>query len=188
MGKNVYSNPRHRLVPSELPEIDVTRSLNPQVPFPVQIDEFGWGRPCAPSRAGRKMEDLIDGQKKYQLIQHVSHVKRVVMEKVRQYVDGYLPTLIRKVKYAADLVRMLRWFYRAVATMRYYQGLANKSVALANHYIGQSKMLIAFGESTITQGALKTIWETELEECWATAKAELTRQANENNQSNNCIA
>lgn len=180
--KTVYKTaPRKRLANLPVPEIDVTDNNNPNLPRLGQVPEMSWNN-AVPTCATLKGQSFQDGRRLYDLIQHVGHAKRIVEEKVRQYVHGYLPTCLRKFLYAVDLVRMLIWFARAAADKRHKEAVIARDVARANHYIDKGLVTIAHGETTLSPPAQRPQWENDLAEVWEKAKPDMMRQKVENSR------
>lgn len=184
----VYKQPPvHRLVDHKVPSINISNSLNPTLPFLRQLPELGWHNPCTPTRAGRKLNEFVDGQGKFNLLQDAAHLKRWVIEHVKTYIEGKLPVWIRAPKFALDVIKLIRYIQRIVATVLFYKSILNKETELANHYIGESIALIDFAESTLSPPSLRTEAEREVLLIWNQARQELGRQVNENNQARSCV-
>jgi hypothetical protein len=176
-------NPKHRLIDHPLPDLAVLDSKNPLVPFMRQNPEMGWDHQCVPTRAGRKVNEFIDGQGKFNLVQDIAHAKRWIEEQVRDKITCYLPTWLRKPKLAVEVIKILRYIRRLVATYRFWKAVVDKEVAQANHHIEQCNMIIDHAESTLSAAADRAEWENDVKQIWIRARQDNLRQIEENDVS-----
>jgi hypothetical protein len=184
MGKKVFkSAPKHHLVDNPLPNLSILDAKMPHLPWMLQNPEMGWNASCVPTRAGRKVNEFVDGQGKFHLVQNIAHAKRWITEKVRGYIDGYLPTWLRRPKYALDVIKLLRYIRRLVATYNFWQAVVNKEIDLANNYIAQCQAVINYGKTTLSPASLRSEFENEIAEIWDNAINDLNKQVEENNRS-----
>ncbi len=184
MGKKIFkTQPMHRLVDNPIPNLSIADSKMPRLPRPIQNPEMGWNSQCTPTRAGRKINEYIDGQFKFNLLQNIAHAKRWIKEKIRGYIDGFLPTWLRKIKYKIDAVKLGIYIRRLVATYNFWRSVVNKEVDLANNHIGQCKAIINYGKQTLSPSGLRAEFENEIAEIWNNALSDLDKQTEENNQS-----
>lgn len=177
---------KQRLQDVQIPLADVERVLNQHLPQLPQVPEFGWGG-CRPTDAGRRLKSALDGQHKFNLLQNIAHAKRRIVENVRQYIDGELIVWIRKFKYALNVIKVLQYIQRLVATANFYRSLIRQEIEVANHYCREGIALIEFAESNLTPANLRTQAERELADVWTQIKADCNLQINENNASKECL-
>jgi hypothetical protein len=183
-NKKIYKqNPKHRLIDHQLPQLGVLDSKNPVVPFMRQNPEFGWNNPCVPSRAGRKVNEWIDGQGKFNLLQDLAHAKRWIIEQIGDKITCYLPTWARKPKLAVEVIKLARYIRRLVMTYTFWRRVVDLEIAMANHYINQANAVIDYAENTLSPAGLRAEWENEVLEVWNQARSDNLRQITENEQS-----
>lgn len=176
---------KQRLQDTRIPSIDVSDPLHPALQKVPQIPGFGYAN-CTPQDMGRKLQQSMDGVNKHSLMQNVAHAKRWVREKVTAYVDGYLPTWLRRPKYVADVARLIQYFRGAVATARFLESLRAQEIAGANHYIDEANAMITLAESTLTPEGQMTAAERELATVLRQAKTDLGKQGAENQSELRC--
>jgi len=155
------------------------------IPLP-QIPGFGWAG-CTPRHSGRKLQEAVNGQTKWDLMQEVAHLKRWIIEHVTSYVDGELPYWPRAAKYAMDVIKVLMYIERVVATANFYLSLLAQEYAWAARNIAEANALLAFGQSLLTPQGLRTAAEIELAAVWLQASKDLARQASQNAADKSCL-
>src|SRR5689334_16864400 len=102
MSKTFPPDPVHRLQNTIVPDALTSGISNPLVRRLSQIPGFG-NETCTPQAAAIKLRESFDSIPAPALIEHCAHAKRWVREHITAYIDGKLPTAIRKFKYAADV-------------------------------------------------------------------------------------
>jgi len=155
------------------------------IPLP-QIPGFGWAG-CTPRHSGRKLQEGVNGQTKWDLMQEVAHAKRWIIEHVTSYTDGKLPHFPRAVKFAMDVIKILIYIEQVVATANFYLSLLQQEYAWAARNIAEANALLAFGQSLLTPQGLRTAAEIELAAVWAQASKDLARQASQNAADKACL-
>ncbi|HEY6329485.1 MAG TPA: hypothetical protein VI756_09105 [Blastocatellia bacterium] len=155
------------------------------IPLP-QIPGFGWAG-CTPRHSGRKLQEAVNGQTKWDLMQEIAHVKRWVIEHVTSYIDGELPWLPRQAKYALDAIRILIYIEQVVATANFLLSLIAQEYAFAARNIAEANALLAYGQALLTPQGLQTAAERELAAVWAQAAKDLARQASQNAGDRACL-
>ena len=185
MSRKVFKpTPKHRLIDhNPLPDLATLDSLNPQLPFLKQNPNFGWNAACTPTRAGRKVNDFVDGQRKLSLVQHIAHARMWVQQQISDMITCYLPTFIRKIKLSVKVIQLGRKLRQLVATYNFWRTVIEKEIAFANHYINQSNAVIGYAKSNLSPAALRAEWENEVAEILDQAIADNLRQITENDQS-----
>jgi hypothetical protein len=151
-----------------------------------QIPEFGWHN-CIPKDAGRRLKEHADGTNKYHLLECVAQAKRWIHEHIITYIDGKLPVFIRKFKFAYDVIKVMQYAARIVATAAFLQSLIRKEVALANAYLTDAQALLDFAEATLSPAGLRTQAELEMIRIWNIARNDIQMQINQNNESIQCL-
>jgi hypothetical protein len=122
-----------------------------------------------------------------QLLEHIAHAKRFIKEHVQAYIDGKLPTVIRKFKYAADVLRIVRYMVRLVATLNFLEQLVAHEIALANQWANENLLHIDYAINQLTPAGLRTAAEQELAATLERAKQKIQQQINENNATLACL-
>lgn len=186
MPEQYHKPAKLRLQLNEVPLIDVAEAANKVLAQLPQVPEFGWHN-CAPRDAGRRLKEHLNGVPKYTLLQNIAHAKRRIHENIIQYIDGKLPVWIRKFKYAADVLKVIRYAARIVGTARFLQSLLVLEVELANHYCNEGIALIDFADANLTPSGLRTQAEQELAEVWLRIRLDLQSQIQQNNSSLECL-
>lgn len=186
MGKVLKENPVRRLQNNIVPDLSGAQITNPIVRRLMQIPGFGNGT-CTPQMAGIKLRESFASIPAPTMIQNIAHAKRWVHEHIITYVDGFLPTIIRKFKYLADLKKLIQLVARIVATLRFLQALVQREVALANAWARECVALIDFAERTLTPAGLQTEAESEMVTIFNRAKASINQQVSENNENVACL-
>lgn len=180
------TDPVRRLLDTVIPRTSAAVMNNPVLQALPQLAEFGW-RGCTPQHRNLKMRQSFGHIGNMQLLEHIAHAKRFIKEHVQAYIDGKLPTLIRKFKYAANVLKMLRYIIRLVATLNYLQQLVAHEIALANAWANENLLHIDYALNQITPAGLRTAAETELVATLNRAKQKIVQQINENNATVACL-
>src|SRR5258708_36075046 len=108
-NKKVFKDqPTQRLINWGLPDLGVLDSKTPQVPFVRQLPGFGWSQ-CTPTDAGRKMNEWVDGHRKFNLIQQIAHAKRWVEQQVTDMITCYLPVWLRHPLLVVKVALLLKY-------------------------------------------------------------------------------
>lgn len=173
-------NPIKRLVDTRIPDINVADVLNPTLLRMPQIPGFGWGANCTPQMAAVKLRESFAHIPAPHLVQNIAHAKRWIKEKITTYVDGALIYFMRHVKFAIDVLKIIQYAVRIVATLNYVISLLNKELALAAAWASECTALVAFAKSELTTGALATESERILAQTLDTATAAISKQVAEN--------
>lgn len=179
-------SPVQRLVDTVIPRASIASVTNPILQKLPQIAEFGWAN-CTPQHRNLKLRETFASVGNAQLVEHIGHAKRFIKEHIQAYIDGKLPTIIRKLKYAADVLKIVRYIVRIVATLTYLENLIRREIALANQWANENILLIEYAINQITPPGLRTAAEAKLVETLMRAKQDIQRQINENNQMPACL-
>lgn len=187
MGAKIYpTQPVKRLLDTIIPRTSSAVMNNPVLKALPQIVEFGW-HTCTPQHRNLKMRQTFGHIGNANLLEHIAHAKRFIKEHVQAYIDGKLPTLIRKFKYAADVLKIVRYMVRLVATINYLQQLIAHEIALANRWAGENLLHIEYAINQITPAGLRTAAEQELVAMLNKSKQKIQQQINENNATLACL-
>jgi hypothetical protein len=155
------------------------------IPLP-QIPGFGWAG-CTPRHSGRKLQEAINGQTKWDLMQQIAHVKRWVIEHVTSYIDGELPYWPRAAKYAMDVIKVLVYIEQVVATANFLLSLIAQEYAFMARNIAEANALISYTQALLTPANLQTAAERELASVLASALNDLAKQASQNAADRACL-
>ncbi|MEW6209821.1 MAG: hypothetical protein AB1631_15765 [Acidobacteriota bacterium] len=186
MAKIFPQAPIQRLVNTHIPDGLNGNITNPLVSRLHQIPGFG-NEQCTPQMAGIKLRESFASVPAPALIEHCAHAKRWVKEHITSYIDGKLPTIIRKFKYAADIIKIIRYIARVVATLNFLVSLLRKELALALAWAQEMDAFIEFAESNLTPAGLRTQAEQETAAGLARARQSIARKVQESTQSLACL-
>lgn len=186
MAKIYPTAPVRRLLDTVVPRTSSAVMNNPLVTVLRQLDEFGW-RNCTPQHRNLKMRQSFGHIGNMQLLEHIAHAKRFIKEHVQAYVDGFLPTFIRKVKYALDKLKIVKYMVRLVATLNHLAKLIANEIALANLWAQENLLHIEYGINQVTPEGLRTAAEQELVGTLIRAQQKIIQQINENNATLACL-
>jgi len=180
------NNPVQRLVDTVIPRGGVANLTNPVLRRLSQIPEFGNSQ-CTPQMAGIKLRESFNSIPAPHLIEQVAHAKRWIKEHLISYIDGYLPTILRKVKYAHDVIKIIQYAARIVATLRFLESLLAQEVALANAWARECDLLVNFALQNLSPAGLRSQAEAETKEVLERARQDIAQQIEENLQHLECL-
>ncbi|MBI3654080.1 MAG: hypothetical protein HY231_23870 [Acidobacteria bacterium] len=186
MTKLYDAEPVQRLVDVVLPRTSAAVMNNPVLQALRQLDEFGW-KGCTPQHRNLKMRQSFSHLSNAALVEHIAHAKRFIMEHVRAYIDGFLPTILRKIKYAIDKVKIIRYIIRLVATLNYLSQLIAHEIALANQWARENLLNLEYAINQVSPAHLRTAAERELVSTLNRAKSKIEQQIVENTQMLTCL-
>jgi hypothetical protein len=175
-----------RFVDTVIPRASLATISNPVLQKLPQIVGFGWAN-CTPQHRNHKLRESFAGVGNAHLVEHIGHAKRFVEEHVKTYIDGKLPHAIRKLKYALDVLKIIRDMERIVATLHYIETLIRREIALALAWARENLLMINFALNQITPAGLRTAAERELAVMLQRAQTDIQRQIAENAQMVACL-
>jgi hypothetical protein len=178
--------PVQRLLDTQIPSLNVAQLHNPVLQKVLQIPEFGF-QGCTPQMAGVKLRESFAHIPAPHLVQDVAHAKRWIREKITAYIDGELIVFLRKPKYVLDVIKVIQYAARIIATLRFIEALLNKEVALANAWAAECNALVDFAKATVTPAALRTESENILLGRLDVARAAIDQQIGENGRALACL-
>jgi hypothetical protein len=178
--------PVRRLLDTVIPRTSSAVMNNPFLNALRQIPEFGWNG-CTPQHKNLKMRQSFGHIGNVQLLEQIAHAKRFIKEHIQAYIDGFLPTFIRKIKYALDKLKLIRYIIRLVATINHLQQLISQEIALANQWATENLLHIDYALSQITPAGLRTTAEEELVGTLNRAKDKISQQIAENTSTLTCL-
>ncbi|HEX8184724.1 MAG TPA: hypothetical protein VF747_08225 [Blastocatellia bacterium] len=180
-------NPVQRLVNTKIPSADVADLHNPILQRVLQLPEFGSGSGCTPQMAGVKLREAFAHIPAPHLAQDVAHAKRWIKEKITAYIDGELIVFLRKPKYVVDVIRIIQYAARLIATLNYIRSLLIKEVELANAWALECDALVSFAAATISPAGLRNQAEQVLIGELDVAAQAIGQQAEENSAHVACL-
>src|ERR1041384_65418 len=179
-------NPVQRLLDVQIPDINVAQLHNPVLAKILQLPEFGF-QGCTPQMAGVKLGESFAHIPAPHLVQDVAHAKRWIREKLTADIDGELIVFLRKPKYILEVIRIIQYATRLIATLRFIEALLKKEVALANAWGSECKALVSFAKATVTPAGLRTEAERIVIERLDVAHAAIDQQISENGSNIACL-
>jgi hypothetical protein len=180
------NNPVQRLMDTIVPRTLEEKITNPVLNKLPQIAEFGWAN-CTPQHRNWKVRETFGDIGAAQLVEQIGHAKRFIKEHIVAYIDGYLPTFIRRVKYALDVVKIIRYAVRIVATLNFLESVIRREIALANQWAAENIAHINYALSQVTPAGLRTAAEEAKVLVLERAKQSIQQQINENPQMTACL-
>lgn len=186
MPKLFPTVPTKRLVDTILPHADVADIRNPVLRRLAQIPEFGNGT-CTPQMAGVKLRESFASVPAPHLVEQIAHAKRWIREKITGYVDGELIVYLRKPKYIMDVIKVIQYAQRTVATLRFLESLLQQEVAMANAWAREANHLVNFTRENLPAEGLRTAAEKELLDTLDVAAGAIEQQIAENGQALTCL-
>lgn len=178
--------PSQRLVDTLLPDINIAKITNPVLQVLPQLPEMGWQQ-CAPQHRNLKLRQAFGGCENTVLLEHVAHAKRFIQEHIKAYVDGFLPTILRKIKYAIDKVKIIKYFFRLLATLSYLENLIRQEIAMALNWANANIAMLNYLATQITPEGLATEAEKTLKTTRERAQTDIAQQITENGQMLACL-
>lgn len=179
-------NPTQRLVDTLLPDISVAKITNPVLNVLPQLPEMGFDT-CAPQHRNLKLRQAFGGLQNTALLEHVAHAKRFIQEHIKAYVDGFLPTVLRKIKYAIDKVKIIKYFFRLLATLNYLENLIRQEIAMAINWATENIAHLNYLATQITPEGLATEAEKTLKVTRERVLTDIAQQITENGQMLTCL-
>jgi hypothetical protein len=178
--------PTQRLMDTLLPDLNVAKITNPVLEVLPQLPGMGWAS-CAPQHRNLKLRQAFGGAENTVLLEHIAHAKRFIQEHIKAYVDGFLPTILRKIKYAIDKVKIVKYFFQLLATLSYLENLIRQEIAMALNWANRNIAVLNYLATQITPGALATAAEQTLRTTRERVQADIAQQITENGQMLSCL-
>jgi hypothetical protein len=185
MPKQYPPHPVQRLLDTQIPSLNVADINNPVLQKMLQLPEFGYHN-CTPQMAGVKLRESFAHIPAPHLAQNVAHAKRWIREKITAYIDGELIVFLRKPKYILDVIKVIQYAARLVATLRFIEAILAKEVALANAWASECREIVDFAKATVSPAGLRNQAEQILVGRLDVAKGAITQQIGENIQALQC--
>ena len=179
-------NPTQRLMDTVIPRASLASVTNPVLQKLPQVIEFGWAN-CTPQYRNWKMRESFGDVGTAQLVEHIGHAKRFIKEHIQAYIDGKLPTVIRKAKYAADVIKAIRYCVRIVATLNHLEQIILQEIALAIQHANENLAHIEYALNQVTPAGLRTAAEEQLVATLTRAKQDIEQQITENGMMPACL-
>lgn len=186
MSHIYYPDQIRRLMDVVLPEGIISEHRNPVLDKLRQLPEFGWHN-CTPQDLGQALMESFDAVNSFSLLEHAANAKRWIEEHIKAYILSKLPWIIRKIKIPIDVIKIIQFTARIVATVKFLISLIQKAIALANKFIDEGLALIAFAKTSLGPSGLRTQAEKQFDLILDRAVEDLNKQLGFNGQTTQCL-